>query len=106
MIGRKFPLTRQSMKCDIVTNVELVYLRLSVASLQICEQGGWLQIDKTERCHVQMQNTDIPWPMGDGIAMDFATGESPESSNRYRCSAELRGKAVEGVPCMVETHWS
>lgn len=53
VIGRKFPLTRQGMECDIVTDIELMYLRLSVASLQICEQGGWLQIDKIERRHVQ-----------------------------------------------------
>jgi len=46
MIRCKFSLTRQGMKRNVVANIELVYLRLSVASLQICEQSGWLQIDK------------------------------------------------------------
>jgi len=36
------------MKRDIVVDVKLMYLRLSVASLQIREQGGWLQIDKID----------------------------------------------------------
>lgn len=48
VIGRKFPLTRQGVKRDVIADVELVYLRLSVASLQIREQGGRLQIDKID----------------------------------------------------------
>lgn len=48
MIGREFPLTCQGMKRDIIADVELMYLRLSVASLQIRKQGGWLQIDKID----------------------------------------------------------
>jgi len=48
VIGCKFSLTRQGMKRDIVVDVELMYLRLSVASLQIREQGGWLRIDKID----------------------------------------------------------
>jgi len=55
VIGCKFSLTRQSMKRDIIVDVELMYLRLSVASLQIREQGGWLQIDKIDLIFIHIR---------------------------------------------------
>lgn len=102
MIRCKLSLTCQGMKCDIITNVELVYLRLSVASLQICEQGGWLQRDKIQSLF-RVQSTDIPYRNRTilWILQQVAMGEHL----RYRHPAEFREKA-EGVPCMVETRWS
>lgn len=70
VIGGKFSLSRQGMKCDIVTNVELVYLRLSVAPLQVCEQGGWLQTDKIDMFKYKIQ---IPQSTINDTVLDLAT---------------------------------